>query len=166
MEEKKEQSTFEKDLAMLKFFQEEFLYRHKHYWDVLMKTFLVAVVVTVLPIVSEVLGVKLDDLPRQYLFFFPALGAAISLLSYDLLRRESDRLNRVGGFKNDLLQKLEEAGKLENTLIVASPDHIPYFDVATLEELAGQQFGSSKDMEALNEKAIDFDVYKSSLIIW
>ena len=108
MEEKKEQSTFEKDLAMLKFFQEEFIYRHKHYWDVLMKTFLVAVVITVLPIVSEVLGVKLDDLPRQYLFFFPGLGTAISVLSYDLLRRESDRLNQVSQAKRELSQKMEE----------------------------------------------------------
>lgn len=127
MEEKKEQSTFEKDLAMLKFFQEEFLYRHKHYWDVLMKTFLVAVVVTVLPIVSEVLGVKLDDLPRQYLFFFPALGAAISLLSYDLLRRESDRLNRVGGFKNDLLQKLEERYRYQPVKGSGTKEGIAYY---------------------------------------
>lgn len=65
-----------------------------------------------------------------------------------------------------LIQKLDEAGKLENTLIVAAPDHVPYFDIDSLEELAGKQFGSSKDMENLNESAIDFDVYKSSLIIW
>jgi len=65
-----------------------------------------------------------------------------------------------------LIQKLDEAGKLDNTLIVAAPDHIPYFDVDSLEELAGKEFGESKDMENLDEKAIDFDVYKSSLIIW
>lgn len=65
-----------------------------------------------------------------------------------------------------LIQKLDEAGKLENTLIVAAPDHIPYFDVATLEELAGQTFGSSDDLEYLKESNINFDVYKSSLILW
>lgn len=65
-----------------------------------------------------------------------------------------------------LINKLDEAGKLENTLIVAAPDHVPYFDIDSLEELAGKQFGSSKDMVKLNESAIDFDVYKSSLIIW
>lgn len=65
-----------------------------------------------------------------------------------------------------LLQKLEEAGKLDNTLIVATGDHIPYADVEVLEELAGKPFGSSDDLEYLKESAIDFDVYKSSLILW
>jgi len=65
-----------------------------------------------------------------------------------------------------LLDKLEAAGKLDKTLIVATGDHIPYFNVETLEELAGREFGSSEDMEALKESAIDFDVYKSSLILW
>ena len=65
-----------------------------------------------------------------------------------------------------LIRKLEEAGKLENTLIVAAPDHIPYFDVATLEELTGQTFGSSKDLEYLKEGNINFDVYKNTLILW
>ncbi len=65
-----------------------------------------------------------------------------------------------------LIQKLEAAGKLDKTLIVAAPDHIPYFDVATLEELAGQKFGSSEDLEYLKEGSINFDVYKSALILW
>ena len=65
-----------------------------------------------------------------------------------------------------LIQKLDEAGKLENTLIVAAPDHIPYFNVDTLEELAGESFGSSGDLEYLRENNINFDVYKNSLIIW
>lgn len=65
-----------------------------------------------------------------------------------------------------LIQKLEAAGKLDKTLIVAAPDHIPYFDVATLEELAGEKFGSSDDLEYLKEGSINFDVYKSALILW
>lgn len=65
-----------------------------------------------------------------------------------------------------LLQKLEQAGKLDKTLIVASPDHIPYFNVDILEELSGQSFGKSEDLERLNESNINFDVYKSSLILW
>ncbi|MCI9352530.1 MAG: LTA synthase family protein [Lawsonibacter sp.] len=65
-----------------------------------------------------------------------------------------------------LINKLKAAGKLDKTLIVAAPDHIPYFDVATLEELAGQKFGSSDDLEYLKEGSINFDVYKSALIMW
>ncbi|MCI8422809.1 MAG: LTA synthase family protein [Lawsonibacter sp.] len=65
-----------------------------------------------------------------------------------------------------LLQKLEAAGKLDKTLIVATGDHIPYFNVDTLEELAGKTFGSSDDLERLKEGSIDFNVYKNSLILW
>lgn len=65
-----------------------------------------------------------------------------------------------------LLQKLEEAGKLDKTLIIATGDHIPYSNAGVLEELSGRTFGNSKDLEALNESAIDFDVYKNTLILW
>ena len=65
-----------------------------------------------------------------------------------------------------LIEKLDQAGKLDNTLIVAVPDHIPYFDVSTLEELAGEKFGSSDDLEYLKEGSLNFEVYKNSLIMW
>lgn len=65
-----------------------------------------------------------------------------------------------------LIQRLTEAGKLDKTLIVASADHIPYFDVATLEELTGKKFGDSDQVERLDESALDFDVYKNTLIMW
>lgn len=65
-----------------------------------------------------------------------------------------------------LLQKLEAAGKLDKTLIVATGDHIPYFNVDTLEELTGKKFGSSKDLEYLHEDSLNFDVYRNSLILW
>lgn len=64
-----------------------------------------------------------------------------------------------------LLERLEQAGKLENTLIVLSPDHIPYSDVDILEELAGKKFGG-EDLENLKESDLDFDVYKNTLIMW
>jgi lipoteichoic acid synthase len=65
-----------------------------------------------------------------------------------------------------LLDKLEEAGKLENTLIVAAPDHIPYTDVDTIEELMGRELGTSAAAQAINEQALDLDVYRNGLIIW
>ena len=64
-----------------------------------------------------------------------------------------------------LLDKLEAAGIADKTLIVMSPDHIPYFDVASLEEISGKTFGGSA-LKNLNESDIDFDVYKNSLIMW
>ena len=65
-----------------------------------------------------------------------------------------------------LLQRLEEAGKLDNTLIVATGDHIPYADVDVLEELTGKTFGTSEALTTIDERNIDFDVYKNTLIMW
>ncbi len=65
-----------------------------------------------------------------------------------------------------LLAQLEAAGKLENTLIVASPDHIPYFNPSELEELAGQEFAEGNALENINERNINFEVYHSACIIW
>lgn len=65
-----------------------------------------------------------------------------------------------------LIEKLNEAGKLDKTLIVASADHIPYFNVDVLEELAGKEFGPMGELENLHESKMDMDVYRNSLIIW
>ena len=65
-----------------------------------------------------------------------------------------------------LLGHLEQAGKLDTTLIVASADHVPYFNVDTLEELSGETFGSSEDLEYLKESSINTDVYRNTLIMW
>ncbi|MCI9156825.1 MAG: LTA synthase family protein [Lawsonibacter sp.] len=97
---------------------------------------------------------------RQYRDIVDALPYTETTRNYLATCIEVDRALET------LIQKLEAAGKLDKTLIVAAPDHIPYFDVATLEELAGQKFGSSDDLEYLKEGSIDFDVYKSALIMW
>lgn len=64
-----------------------------------------------------------------------------------------------------LVSKLEAAGIADKTLIVMSADHIPYFDVASLEEMAGMTFGGD-GLKNLKESDINFDVYKNSLIMW
>jgi lipoteichoic acid synthase len=65
-----------------------------------------------------------------------------------------------------LVERLENAGIADKTLLVLAPDHIPYFNVNVIEELAGKQFGSSSNLENLNESDMDFDVYKNTLILW
>lgn len=64
-----------------------------------------------------------------------------------------------------LINDLEEAGIADKTLIVMAPDHIPYSDINVLEELAGRSF-NSESLENLDEKSVDTDVYKNTLIIW
>lgn len=66
----------------------------------------------------------------------------------------------------ELLNYLKEAGKLENTLIVACGDHVPYTGVEIMEELSGETFGSSKAVESINEQDINFELYKNTLFLW
>lgn len=54
-----------------------------------------------------------------------------------------------------LVEELEKAGKLDNTVICLSADHYPYgMDVANLEELAGMPLDGT------------LDIYRNSLILW
>nr|MCR5500579.1 sulfatase-like hydrolase/transferase [Acetatifactor sp.] len=54
-----------------------------------------------------------------------------------------------------ILQQLEEAGKLENTVIVMSADHYPYaMTTEEYEELAGKSLSYGKD------------VFRNNLILW
>lgn len=97
---------------------------------------------------------------RPYEEIVRALPYSETTQNYIATVMEADRALEL------LLQKLEAAGKLDKTLIVATGDHIPYFNVDTLEELTGQKFGSSKDLEYLHEDSLNFDVYRNSLILW
>lgn len=54
-----------------------------------------------------------------------------------------------------LIEQLEAAGKLENTVICLSADHYPYaMEIANLEELAGKPLDGS------------LEIYKNNLILW
>ncbi len=65
-----------------------------------------------------------------------------------------------------LLQRLEEAGQLEKTLIVAVADHIPYTAVESVGELMGKDLGTSEDAIYCNERYLDTEVYRNTLIMW
>ena len=65
-----------------------------------------------------------------------------------------------------LLRSLEEAGQLDRTLIVAVADHIPYTAVEAVGELRGKDYGNSNDAIYCNERMLDTEVYRNTLIIW
>ena len=54
-----------------------------------------------------------------------------------------------------LLEKLEEAGKLDNTLIVLTGDHYPYY-----------LYDKDRDALAGHKVDTDFEMYKSTCIMW
>ncbi len=64
-----------------------------------------------------------------------------------------------------LVETLESTGLDKKTLLVLAPDHVPYFNIDSLEELAGQSFGGEQ-LDYLKESDVDFDVYKNMLIMW
>lgn len=54
-------NEFDRDVQMLKYFQDEFLYRNKHFWNILVKSFLLTVTVTIIPIIKEIFGIEFDN---------------------------------------------------------------------------------------------------------
>ena len=82
---------------------------------------------------DDVTDLDMSDTARAYIACNMELDAAVSLL----------------------LEELEAAGELENTVIVLSGDHYPYaLDTPELEELHGGPF------------ADELELYRSTLIIW
>ena len=82
---------------------------------------------------DDVMDLDMSDTARAYIACNMELDAAVALL----------------------LEELEAAGELENTVIVLSGDHYPYaLDTPELEELHGGPF------------ADDLELYRSTLIIW
>ena len=91
--------TFENDLKMLNFFQNEFYYRHKHYWSLVIKSFTFVLFVTTLPITTGVLGISVAKMPKWILYCFPVLGMIISSLSAYILCGEARRMSTVSKAK-------------------------------------------------------------------
>ena len=96
---------FDRSLEMMKYYQDEFMYRHKLFWDLLIKFFVLFIVVSTLPIMSGVLGAKLSEIPQRYLIIFPIVGILISLFSRYILLEESRRLTSVNDTKKSINQK-------------------------------------------------------------
>lgn len=92
-------NTFQQDLEMMKFFQEEFMFRHKHYWDILIKFFMLTVIISILPIASQVFGIELNTIPQRYLLCFPALGLIVSVLSLIVLLSEAKKMSSANSAK-------------------------------------------------------------------
>lgn len=95
-------STTEPDEAvciqMLSYFQEEWRYRHQHFWKLLLLFFSFNLVITLLPFISGAFGVSWNfrSIPSV---LFPVVGMGISALSYWILREEGRKLQAVAAAK-------------------------------------------------------------------
>lgn len=104
--EQKHESDHELTLEMIKFYQEEFMYRHKHYWDLIIKFFVLFVVVTTLPIISGVLGVELKEVTQKYLVCFPIIGVMIAVFGRHVIMKEVKFMASANNTKYRIIQKL------------------------------------------------------------
>lgn len=90
---------FDCDLEMLKYFQDEFSLRHKHFWDVAIKLFTLVVIICLLPFVSEISGIKLVDTAKLYSLCFPIIAFLVACVGELILSDESRRLRAVNTAK-------------------------------------------------------------------
>lgn len=102
-------NEFDRDVQMLKYFQDEFLYRHKHFWNILVKSFLLTATITIIPIIKELSGIEFDnEVIAKYYIVFPLLGLALAIGSFLLLLDESRKLSAVNNVKYQINQRMDE----------------------------------------------------------
>lgn len=92
-------STFQQDIEMMRYFQDEFMFRHKHYWDILIKFFTLTVIISILPIASQVFGIELNTIPHRYLLCFPTLGLIVSVISLIIQLGEANKMRSANEAK-------------------------------------------------------------------
>lgn len=94
-----DKSSFDRDFAMLTYFQDEFKFRSTHYWSILIKMFVLTTIITILPIVSDAFGLSLNIIPSDVVFCFPALGLVLSCLSLFIILDEAKKIQAVNEAK-------------------------------------------------------------------
>ena len=114
MDKDKKNKKFEKDLLMLQYFQEEFQYRHKHFWNILILLFVLCVVIIILPIAPEVMGIKIQELSNIQKLLFPVLGMVVAGLSFVILKDEAKKIGAVNEAKYRINSKMAEEYRYVN----------------------------------------------------
>lgn len=111
--EKNEANT----LKMLDYFQQEWLYRHQHFWTISIKLFLFNLVVIMLPFISGAFGITFD-LQKIPSLIFPLIGISLAIACYLLTKGEAKRLDEVAGVKykiNKHMDKIYQYKKYKET---------------------------------------------------
>ncbi len=101
-------SDFRSDLEMLKYFQDEFQYRHKHFWDIAIKLFILDIIVLLLPVSTEILGINLILIKSEYIAFFSLFGVLIAVLTYCILTDEAKKISAVNKAKYRINRQMKE----------------------------------------------------------
>ena len=105
--------VFQKDIQMLQYFQDEFMYRHKHFWQLLTKLFILTIVVTIAPITTQVAGVIFNDSIKSFSLCFPVLGLILASLGFHILQSEAKRMHAVNDAKKRINKKIGKRYRYE-----------------------------------------------------
>lgn len=98
--------SFSKDFQMLQYFQSEFEYRHKHCWSIMIKMFILTVLITIIPITSQVLEISFTEITKTYALYFPAVGFIVAWLGFGIVYLEFKRMTAVNKAKLRIIQKM------------------------------------------------------------
>lgn len=90
---------FDCDIEMIKYFQEEFVYRHKHYWNIVFKVFTMVVITSLFPFASEISGIRLIETARLYSLCFPVIAFVVACLGKFVLDDEATKIKAVNNAK-------------------------------------------------------------------
>ncbi len=97
----------ENTLRMLDYYQNEWLYRHKHFWNLLIKLFVFNLFIAVLPFISNVYEIEFENL-EILKFIFPIAAFVITGASTYALFIEADRMSLVGAKKYEINRYMDK----------------------------------------------------------
>lgn len=107
-------NEIQQDFEALKYFQDEFQYRHKHFWNVLIKLFVLDVVILLFPFSTEIFGISLVPIKPEYIVCFPIFGALVAILTYLVLNDEAKKISAVNEVKYRINRELPEKYRYKN----------------------------------------------------
>lgn len=102
------QERFNQTMELMKYYQDEFKMRQKHFWELLIKLFTLDTIVSLLPFAKAIAGIELTDSLSHALYIFPIVGIMIAVLSGLLLHAEAKRISYVNRAKYRQNEKLPE----------------------------------------------------------
>lgn len=92
--------TFDNDYKMLKYFQDEFIYRHQNFWKLCNRFFVLTVAIIILPLVSDLFGLSFNDSAKKLpLLLFPVVGIFVACITFLVLQKEGKWIREVNAAK-------------------------------------------------------------------
>ena len=93
-QEQEQDENFENNYKMLLYFQDEYKYRHKHFWSTLKMFFILNIVISLLPFISSILDFKIN-IPKFTFCIFPIVGIFMAIVSFIFLKSEAEKFSLI-----------------------------------------------------------------------